>query len=239
MVACWSVGKAGSGVGPAPASPYNAGDLRKFIVDIGCGDNKRPGAIGLDIARLESVDVIGDVRAGLPFRDSSLDGVYASHLLEHFDDLVAVMEDVWRVLKPAGRLYVTVPHASSSFMTWRDPTHRRGVNLSTLTYFDRSTFEGSMFRYYSRANFRLVYSRLRFAAGGPHRKYPFGRNPIAKLMTDFLETVANRSPYAQYLCERWWGPIFGIAEAYAILEAVKPASLTEAAAPAREKETVT
>jgi ubiquinone/menaquinone biosynthesis C-methylase UbiE len=189
--------------------------VNKILLDVGCGSNKYPGSLGIDIARIKGVDFVADVTAGLPFKDSSIDGVYASHVLEHFDDLVGVMNEIWRVCKPGGRVYITVPHASSSFMTWRDPTHRRGLSLSTFTYFDPDKFEGQMFSYYAKARFRPVYARLRFRSG-------FGDgNPVSKVLTRFLETVANRSEYAQYLCERWWGHWFGIAEAYAVLEAIK------------------
>jgi SAM-dependent methyltransferase len=197
--------------------------MKPVIIDIGCGERKTPGAIGLDIAPLKTVDVLGDVTFGLPFKDSTADRVHASHLLEHFEDLPAVMKEVWRVCKPGGRFYVTVPHSSSHYMTWRDPTHKRGVNLSTLTYFDRSTFEGNLFSYYAGIDFRIVYSRLRFVPGGNKGRYAEGRRFITALFTDFLEAVANRSPGAQRVCERWWGHWFGVAEAYAVLEAVKPA----------------
>jgi len=193
----------------------------RVVIDIGCGERKHPGAIGLDIARLGAVDVLADITCGLPFRDNSVDEVHAQHVLEHFDDLVGVMREVYRVCKPGGRFVVTVPHSSSHFMTWRDPTHRRGLNLSTFEYFDRSTFDGRTFAYYSGVNFRRVYARLRFVAGGNKGRYAVNRRFVSALFTDMLEALANRSPYAQHLCERWWGHWFGIAEAYAVLEAVK------------------
>jgi ubiquinone/menaquinone biosynthesis C-methylase UbiE len=195
--------------------------MGKVVIDIGCGERKYPGAIGVDIAPLPTVDLLADANAGLPFADSSVDGVHLNHVLEHLDDLVAAMDEVWRVLKPGGRVYITVPHATSSFMTWRDPTHRRGMNLSTLTYFDNTTFDGALFSYYSKANFRRVYGRLRFAAGGRAGRERPGRSIVARTLTDLLEAVANKSERHQQLCERWWGPWFGVAEAYAVLEAVK------------------
>ena len=195
--------------------------MGKVVIDIGCGERKYPGALGVDIAPLPTVDVIADANAGLPFRDSSVDGVHLNHVLEHFDNLVAALDEVWRVCKPGGRVYITVPHATSSFMTWRDPTHRRGINLSTLTYFDNTTFDGAHFAYYSKANFRRVYGRLRFAAGGRAGRERAGRSIVARTLTDLLEAVANKSERHQQLCERWWGAWFGIAEAYAVLEAVK------------------
>jgi predicted SAM-dependent methyltransferase len=191
-----------------------------IVVDIGCGDSKYPGAIGIDLFPLAGVDIVADIGRGLPLRDSSVDSVHASHVFEHFDDLVGLMNEIWRVCKPDARLFVTVPHATSSYMTWRDPTHRRGINLSTLTYFDRSHPEGKRFAYYSKANFHIVDSRLRFAAVGPQAQRQ-GLKRATRGFTMLLEMLANRTPYAQQLCERWWGNWFGVAEAYAELQAIK------------------
>jgi len=191
------------------------------FVDVGCGERKHAGSLGLDIAAVKGVDVVADARSGLPFRDCTVDGIYATHVLEHFDDLVGIMAEIWRVCRDGARVYITVPHASSSFMAWRDPTHKRGVLLSTFTYFDRTTSEGALFDYYGDVNFRTVYTRLRFAAGGREGRLAPGRRFISALITDMLEAVANRSRYAQHLCERWWGNFIGVAEAYAVLEVVK------------------
>jgi SAM-dependent methyltransferase len=191
------------------------------FIDVGCGERKHPGSFGIDIAALANVDLVADVTRGLPFRDDSVDGVYASHVLEHFDDLVGVMCEIWRVCKPGSRVYITVPHASSSFMTWRDPTHKRGVTLSTFSYFDRRSFEGQLFNYYGGVDFRTIYTRLRFVAGGKAGRYASGRRIVSAVITDMLESIANRSRYAQHLCERWWSNWIGVAEAYAVLEVVK------------------
>ena len=195
--------------------------MDRVVIDIGCGADKYPGALGVDIAALSTVDVQADVTRGLPFRDRSVDAVHASHVLEHFDDLVGVMDEIWRVCKPGARFYITVPHATSAYMTWRDPTHRRGLNLDTFLYFDKATADGARFGYYTKANFRCVYKRLRFAAAGERGGTRPRRNPLARAATDIFDVLANRSAYAQYLCERWWGSWLGIAEAYAVLEAVK------------------
>ena len=57
------------------------------------------------------VDVIapGD---RLPFVDASLDYVAHSHVLEHFFDPIAAIEEWMRVLRPGGIVYAIVPHAS-------------------------------------------------------------------------------------------------------------------------------
>ncbi|MEX2081748.1 MAG: class I SAM-dependent methyltransferase, partial [Dehalococcoidia bacterium] len=121
---------------------------RQLVLDLGCGMRKKPGSIGVDIARLDQVDVLADVFRPLPFRDSSVDGVYASHLVEHLEDLQAFMNEVWRICKPGALVHFRFPHGSTPYLTWVDPTHRRGVFLGTFEYFDPDTFAGRAFGYY-------------------------------------------------------------------------------------------
>jgi SAM-dependent methyltransferase len=55
-------------------------------------------------------DVTADVRK-LPFPDGHADCIYASHLLEHFDEheLPSLLAEWRRVLKPWGRMVIEVP----------------------------------------------------------------------------------------------------------------------------------
>jgi SAM-dependent methyltransferase len=189
-------------------------------LDLGCGKNKVPGAIGVDVAPVEGVDVVADFNWGLPFADSSVDEVHCSHVLEHVPHFLAFMEEIWRVLRPGGRAYIRFPHASSSFHTWKDPTHYRPLLVATFHYFDTATEDGYLYGYYSRARFRIVRSRLRFVLASARRSGKL--SPLRRLLATTLEALANRSPRAQYLCERYWGPLVGIEEAEVVLEAVKP-----------------
>ena len=73
-------------------------------LDVGCGRNKRPGAIGVDSNRNTAADVVADIdRGALPFRDNSFEQVWLVHVIEHVADVVATVEEVHRV-DPAGRL---------------------------------------------------------------------------------------------------------------------------------------
>jgi predicted SAM-dependent methyltransferase len=45
----------------------------------------------------------------LPFRDESLDVVYASHVLEHIRDDAHAIAEIWRVLRPGGMAVLPVP----------------------------------------------------------------------------------------------------------------------------------
>lgn len=188
-----------------------------ITIDLGCGFRKKPGAIGLDIARLEQVDILADVTRTLPFRDSSVDEVVASHLVEHVDDVKALMSEIWRICKPDALVYFRFPNATSPYVVWVDPTHRRGVLLGTFDYFDPTTLNGYLFNYYQQAKFRIVRRRLTFnlnAEAGVE-----GR--VRRVAGRIFDALANRNDRARYFCERFWGPLVGMEEAHIWLRAIK------------------
>lgn len=190
---------------------------RVVAIDLGCGFRKHPGAIGLDIARIHGVDILADVLRPLPFRDNSADEVYASHLVEHVDDLTRFMGEVWRVCKPNALVYIRFPHASTMYSIWRDPTHKRGIVLDTFDYFDPGTFDGQVFGYYNKTKFRMVKQRLTFNMNADAVVPQRARRVAGRI----IDALANRSERAQYFCERFWGPLIGIEEAHIWLRAIK------------------
>ena len=65
-----------------------------------------------------SAEVVqGDVLA-LPFPDASFDAIIAAEVLEHIPDDVGAMAEIARVLKPGGRLAVTVPRWWPEKINW-------------------------------------------------------------------------------------------------------------------------
>lgn len=201
------------GQGPAGVAPR-----RRIVVDLGCGQRKKPGAIGLDVARVPNVDVLADVMRQLPLKDNSVDGVHASHLIEHVDDVMAFMGEVWRVCKPGALVYFRFPHGSTPFLTWKDPTHKRGVYLAMFEYFDPTTFNGSLWGYYHPAKFKIERRQLNFNLNADTWQPSRAR----RLLGAFFDWAANRNERWQYICERWWGNWVGIEEAHIWLRALKP-----------------
>ena len=62
------------------------------ILDVGCGVNKYPGAIGIDINAATAADVICDLdRFPYPFADESFDSIRVIHVIEHLTDVIRAM----------------------------------------------------------------------------------------------------------------------------------------------------
>ena len=190
-----------------------------IAIDLGCGKKKMAGSIGMDIVPIPGVDLVASMDAGLPFRDNSIDAMYAYHVLEHMDDFLAVMGDIWRVCRDGARVHIKVPHASSTYTTWKDPTHRRGLSIATFSYFDDTYFDGAAFAYYSPARFRIEKAKLNFTL--TDRKTAIELPRSRRMLDTVFDAVANKSRGWQYVCERFWGPIVGIEEAVLTLRAVK------------------
>ncbi len=120
------------------------------ILDLGCGQNKRPGALGVDFNADTAADVLADINKGaLPFRDAVFDEVALIHVIEHVDNVVQTIEETHRICRPGGVIRLETPHYTD-FSSFCDPTHRWHLNTFSFRYFT----EDGGFSYYSRRRLR-------------------------------------------------------------------------------------
>ncbi len=67
------------------------------VLDLGCGQRKLPGSVGVDFNQDSDADVIHDLnRFPYPFPNDQFDVVHCDGILEHLDDIVRVMEEIHR-----------------------------------------------------------------------------------------------------------------------------------------------
>ncbi len=185
-------------------------------IDIGCGMSKHRGTVGVDIIPLPGVDIVADINRGLPLADSSIDEVHMYHTLEHVDDFLRTMEEIYRISKDQALFYIRMPHGSSSFTTWIDPTHKRGFNIQTFTYFDPSVNHLS---YYSNARFKLLYAKMAMSTLPAELN---GTRLPRRMLSAVVESVANQSPAWRARTERWFAQMIGFEEIRVVLRAMKP-----------------
>jgi predicted SAM-dependent methyltransferase len=81
-------------------------------LNAGCGPNIASGFMNLDYYWRPGI-LCWDVTQELPFENSSLQGVYSEHCLEHlsYEDAGKALREFGRVLMPNGRLRIVVPDA--------------------------------------------------------------------------------------------------------------------------------
>ena len=87
-----------------------AKDLR---INIGCGSRPLPGWVNLDAARGDKIDVVWDLRRGLPFPAGSCAVVFGEHVIEHISrpDAERLLRECHRVLQPGGVVRLSTPDA--------------------------------------------------------------------------------------------------------------------------------
>jgi len=85
-------------------------------IDLGCSQFKPKGYIGIDNATVNPInnqpfepDILHDLNRGIPFKDSEVDVVRASHFLEHCDNIYFMMDEIHRVCKRGAKVKIIVP----------------------------------------------------------------------------------------------------------------------------------
>ena len=109
---------------------------KEKVLDVGCGTSKMPGTMGIDIVKLEGVDIIHDLNI-LPWKDiddESYDWIVMRDILEHLDNTINIMRECYRILKPGGKLYIRVVYWNHK-NSFSDPTHKKFFTETTFRFF--------------------------------------------------------------------------------------------------------
>ena len=136
--------------------PHQSRKLK--VLDVGCGINKYPGAIGIDRNPASRADVLCNLdRLPYPFRENSFDQLRAIHVIEHVSDVMAAIEEFHRLVRPGGVIRIETPHYSdhSSFC---DPTHKNHLTSFSFRYFGE---DHGGFGYYSKVRLRERYLHVK------------------------------------------------------------------------------
>ncbi|WP_029008264.1 class I SAM-dependent methyltransferase [Azospirillum halopraeferens] len=177
---------------------------------IGCGSTILPDHVNLDIVAGPGVDVAFDLDrcrdTPLPFPDDHFDTMRMAHVLEHLNEPLAVMQELYRVARPGCRLFIEVPHGGHDD-AWVDPTHRRAYFPKSFEYFSQPKYYGFDYGYqgdWSLVSCDLFVNATLFSRHKVERLrelIEFNRN-IAKVMRANLVAVKPGRPRERRLMDR-------------------------------------
>lgn len=118
------------------------------IVDIGCGNLKTfDDSIGVDIVKKGDIiaqiggdsgsaaDVQADVSKPLPFEEASFDVGVARHVLEHMLDPIDAMRNWLKIIKPGGKLVISLPNEYLIRSIPMNPEHMHAWTPETFINF--------------------------------------------------------------------------------------------------------
>ncbi|MDD5699630.1 MAG: class I SAM-dependent methyltransferase [Candidatus Nanoarchaeia archaeon] len=163
--------------------------MNNKTLDIGCGNHKVRGSIGLDSVKLNGVDIVHDLnKVPYPFKDNSFDIIYANQVLEHLEvSLDDILNELCRICKPEGRIRIIVPHALS-VGAFSDHTHKKFFTWFTFDYFGEN--EQS---YYSKARVKILKKKFFYRTGRKSSKLlkplAWFINKIPKIYSHFFAFI--------------------------------------------------
>lgn len=82
---------------------------QEAIVNLGGGGNCLEGVLTVDVS--PRADAYVDITKSLPFKDSSIDGIFCEEVIEHvtYIDALKLLKECYRVLKPDGCIRLSTP----------------------------------------------------------------------------------------------------------------------------------
>lgn len=129
-----------------------------FLLEIGCGRGEYLAKMrdfgwnvrGVDVSQEAidfaknhyQLDVCVAGADNLPYDDAFFDVVFLKHVIEHLHEPIAIMKEIFRVLKPNGRILMTTPNTSSlgnrlfgkQWMHYDPPRHLMVYNPKSLSH---------------------------------------------------------------------------------------------------------
>lgn len=151
-------------------------------LDIACGNNKKVGFIGVDIAEQSQCDWICNLNyypwqykeivkrheSGMQYRglqqipDDSTGEIFCCHYIEHVKDLKKFAQELYRIMKPGTLVNFIAPYYSS-VRAMQDPTHVNFISEQTFLYWDAEWIRVNKLEHYDmRVNFKMQSAKFVF-----------------------------------------------------------------------------
>lgn len=164
----------------------------KIILDVGGGDPfqkwlspykhlfKNSDYKSMDYDSRTEADIVGDIH-DIPLKDNTIEGIICSSVLEHVHNPIRAVEEMRRILKPGGKIFLYVPSIY--------PYHARKGSYEDYWRFFDDTLK-YMFRDFSKVEMIKVggYFKALFFFVPMQHKIRFILDPLASILDTFFKT---------------------------------------------------
>jgi predicted SAM-dependent methyltransferase len=117
-------------------------------LDLGSGQSKKEGFLGVDLHKVEGVDIQADLfKPDWPFEDNSVDEIWCSHFIEHHPDLCLFWRELYRILKPDAKATIIAPYGNNN-RAFQDPTHVRYIVEESFFYVQKAFRDANKLGHY-------------------------------------------------------------------------------------------
>ena len=165
------------------------------ILNLGCGHKLIKDALNVDVTYYDGVDEVVDLSVyPWPWKDESIDGIHASHVIEHLADPIQFINECRRILKKGGFLRLCLPH-SSSVTNIGCFGHYRTFSYNTMHGYLSMPF----YMFGDNPPFKTVERKLRwwFEYVDGQGELPWGCENIIRFIDSIITPLAN-------ICPRLW-----------------------------------
>ncbi|MCC3860462.1 class I SAM-dependent methyltransferase [Pseudemcibacter aquimaris] len=111
-----------------------------YKLNVGCGRKAMSDWVNLDSTDLDGVDIICDLENlkenPIDLPDGSVNEFLLSHVIEHINNSLGLMEELWRLATDDAVAQIYVPYGSSD-NAWEDQTHVRPYFMGSFSYFSQ------------------------------------------------------------------------------------------------------
>ncbi len=161
----------------------------RLKLNIGSGRRREPGFLSVDNnPNAAGADIVHDLDAlPWPFADGSVSDVLMDHSLEHLEDTIRTLQELYRICADGAVLWIRTPHLSCA---WSHPGHKRAIGVGLFDHFDPAHEE-----HYG--DCRFVVERLRLRWLRPRAQTSW----VRRLAAAPIDWLANANPR---LCQRLW-----------------------------------
>lgn len=127
-------------------------------LDVGCGPQKLPGAIGIDHIAMPGIDIVHDLnQSPWPLKSDEFNFIRCQHVIEHISNLKVLAQEMWRVGSNGTKIDFITPHYSS-YASWGDPTHLYHFALSSIPHLFNMVLGAG--------KFRVLKNEIKFSGSG-------------------------------------------------------------------------